>query len=103
MEKVIPFPERLDKAIFEYGEGVSFDLDDIPTYLVDNFAVKIFSGTVLDGDKGRQNDILNKINSMLTVQDQLDLEIINPTFLVEQYDNAEGLEDITIIREQYNR
>ena len=103
MEKVIPFQQRLDNALFEYGEGVSFDLDDIPTYLVDTFAVKLFSGTVLSGDKGKQDDILNRINSMLTVQDQLDLEIITPAFLVEQYDNAEGLEDFTVIREQNNR
>lgn len=103
MEKEIPFQDKLDNALYEYGEGVAFDTNYIPARLLFEFAIKLFENTPLAGDKGRQDDILDKIFSAITVQDQLDMGIIDEAFLVEEWEDNQPFEDLTSIREQYNK
>jgi len=103
MEKEIPFPKILDKALYEYEYSEGFDTQNIPTRLLYPFIEKLFENTKLAGDKGSQYEILDKMFASITVIDQYNLGIIDDTFLVDYYRDNEGFEDLTSIREQYNK
>lgn len=103
MEKVIPFPEILNKALYEYEYSEGLSTQDIPTRLLYPFIEKLFENTKLAGDKGSQYEILNKMFASMTVIDQYNLGIIDETFLVDKYKDDEGIEDLASIREQYNK
>ena len=103
MEKVIPFEEKLELALQEYGEGEAFSARDIPSRLLFDFVVKLFDNTKLAGDKGMQDEIIDKMFSILTVKDQYNLGIVDDTFLVDIWEENQELESLASIREQYNK
>lgn len=105
MEKVISFQDNLELALAEYSEGEGFRWNQIPEELKAQVAIRLFLGTPLAGDKGRQDEILSKMvdETVLSVKDQLDLGIIDENFLVNYYNENIDNEDLASIREQYNR
>lgn len=105
MEKVIPFQDKLELALIDAEDCEGFRWNQIPEELKAQVAIRLFLGTPLAGDKGRQDEILSKMvdESVLTVKDQLDLGIIDENFLVNYYNENIDNENLASIREQYNR
>jgi hypothetical protein len=84
----------LYKALEEYGDGEGLEMQDIPQRLLEPFAIKLFTGTPLAGDKGKQDEILDTmINQRQTIQQQYDMGLIDDNFmleLAERYDNEDN-------------
>ena len=89
MEKEIPFQDKLELALIDAEDCEGFRWNQIPEELKAQVAIRLFLGTPLAGDKGRQDEILSKMvdESVLSVKDQLDLGIISEEMIVEWYDN----------------
>lgn len=105
MEKEIPFQDKLELALIDAQDCEGFRWNEIPEELKAQVAIRLFLGTPLAGDKGRQDEILSKMvdETVLSVKDQLELGIISEEMIVEWYDNNQPFEDLASIRAEYNK
>lgn len=84
----------IEQAIEVYGEYEGLEMQDIPQRLLDQFAVKLFAGTSLAGDKSKQDEILDTmINQNQTIQMQYDIDLIDNSFMLELAERWDNYKD----------
>lgn len=83
------------ESILEQWEwsGYTPQAKDMPLYVLDKIAVKLFSNTPATGDKGMQDEILVDIFEYLTIRQLYNLGFLPDSWVEEEFGNQEKLGD----------